>query len=276
MYAIVEMAGQQFKVAKDQKVYVNRLQTEEGKKVTFGNVLLLGDGSDITIGAPAIDGAAVEAKVIRHLRGDKVIVFKKKRRKGYRKKNGHRQSLTEIVIESIVAKGAKKSDGKDEAKPVANKQTKEAKVEAKAKAAPVEKAAAPKPKTEETAPKEEAPKKTETKAKVDKEEEEISENLVTRAEHRAEDQHIEIDVDKLLHSVGTATKADADDLKEINGIGPAYEERLNEVGVYTYEQLSKLKAADRDELSALEGITREKIESEEWVKQAKELLKNKK
>ncbi|MFT5735723.1 MAG: large subunit ribosomal protein L21 [Maribacter sp.] len=109
MYAIVEMAGQQFKVAKDQKVYVHRLQTEEGKKVTFDNVLLLDDGTNVTIGAPAIDGAAVEAKVIKHLRGDKVIVFHKKRRKGYRKKNGHRQSLTEIVIESIVAKGAKKS-----------------------------------------------------------------------------------------------------------------------------------------------------------------------
>ncbi|MGI9549919.1 MAG: 50S ribosomal protein L21, partial [Aurantibacter sp.] len=109
MYAIVEMAGQQFKVAKDQKVYVHRLQTEEGKKVTFNNVLLLDDGKNITIGAPAIDGAAVEAKVVQHLRGDKVIVFKKKRRKGYKKKNGHRQLLTEIVIEGIVAKGAKKS-----------------------------------------------------------------------------------------------------------------------------------------------------------------------
>jgi large subunit ribosomal protein L21 len=81
MYAIVEIAGQQFKVAKDQKVYVHRLQAEEGKKVTFDNVLLLEDGSDITIGAPAIDGAAVEAKVVKHLKGDKVIVFKKKRRK---------------------------------------------------------------------------------------------------------------------------------------------------------------------------------------------------
>ena len=109
MYAIVEMAGQQFKVAKDQKVYVHRLQVEEGKKVTFDNVLLLADESNVTVGAPAIDGAAVEAKVIKHLRGDKVIVFHKKRRKGYRKKNGHRQSLTEIVIESIVAKGAKKT-----------------------------------------------------------------------------------------------------------------------------------------------------------------------
>ncbi len=266
MYAIVEMAGQQFKVAKDQKVYVHRLQTEEGKKVTFGNVLLLGDGSDITIGAPAIDGASIEAKVIRHLRGDKVIVFKKKRRKGYQKKNGHRQSLTEIVIESIVTKGAKKAE-KEEAKPVAKK-------EAKEKAAPVEKADTPQPKAEKSAPKKEAPKKTEAKPKANKEEE-VSENLVTRAEHRAEDQHIEIDVDKLLHSIGTSTKADADDLKEIDGIGPVYEERLNEVGVYTYEQISKLKAADRDELSALEGITREKIESEEWSKQAKELLKKK-
>ena len=109
MYAIVEMAGQQFKVAKDQKVYVHRLREDEGKKVTFNNVLLIEDGKNITIGAPAIDGAAVEAKVVKHLKGDKVIVFKKKRRKGYQKKNGHRQYLTELVIESIVAKGAKKA-----------------------------------------------------------------------------------------------------------------------------------------------------------------------
>ena len=109
MYAIVEIAGQQFKVVKDQKVFVNRLQTEEGKKVSFDNVLLLGDGDKVTVGAPAIDGAQVGAKVLKHLKGDKVIVFKKKRRKGYRVKNGHRQSLTEIVIESIAASGAKKA-----------------------------------------------------------------------------------------------------------------------------------------------------------------------
>jgi len=107
MYAIVEIAGHQFKVEKDQRVFVNRLQTEEGKKVSFDNVLLLGDGDKITVGAPAIDGAQVGAKVLKHLKGDKVIVFKKKRRKGYRVKNGHRQSLTEIVIESIAASGAK-------------------------------------------------------------------------------------------------------------------------------------------------------------------------
>jgi large subunit ribosomal protein L21 len=149
MYAIVEMAGQQFKVAKDQKVYVHRLQTEEGKKVTFDNVLLLDDGKNVTIGAPAIDGAAVEAKVIKHLRGDKVIVCHKKRRKGYRKKNGHRQSLTEIVIESIVAKGAKKATKAEAPKKAAPKKEVAPKVEApKVKAAP--KAAAPK---KEAAPK---------------------------------------------------------------------------------------------------------------------------
>ncbi|XMO88335.1 50S ribosomal protein L21 [Algibacter sp. AS12] len=128
MYAIVEIAGHQFKVEKDQRVFVNRLATEEGKAVSFDNVLLLGDGDNITVGAPAIDGAQVSAKVLKHLKGDKVIVFKKKRRKGYRVKNGHRQSLTEIVIESIVSSGAKKAAPKKETKKA------EPKVEAKAAA----------------------------------------------------------------------------------------------------------------------------------------------
>ncbi len=154
MYAIVEMAGQQFKVAKDQKVYVHRLQTEEGKKVVFDQVLLLDDGKNITIGAPAINGAAVEAKVVKHLKGDKVIVFKKKRRKGYQKKNGHRQALTEILVEDIIASGAKKQVVVKVEKPKAAV----AKVE-KPKAAPVkeEKAkAAAKPKAE-TQPAKEKP-----------------------------------------------------------------------------------------------------------------------
>ncbi|WP_405209224.1 50S ribosomal protein L21 [Aquimarina sp. LLG6339-5] len=147
MYAIVEIAGQQFKVAKDQKVFVHRLAGEEGDKVSFDKVLLTADGDKVTLGAPAIDGAQVGAKITRHLRGDKVIVFKKKRRKGYRVKNGHRQSLTEIVIESIVASGAKKAAPKKEAKKAAPKAEK--KVEAKV--------AAPK---KEEAPKKAAPKKS--------------------------------------------------------------------------------------------------------------------
>ncbi|WP_299333177.1 50S ribosomal protein L21 [uncultured Psychroserpens sp.] len=150
MYAIVEIAGHQFKVEKDQKVFVNRLATEEGKKVSFDNVLLIGDGNNVTLGAPAIDGAQVSAKVLKHLKGDKVIVFKKKRRKGYRVKNGHRQSLSEIVIESIVASGAKptkKAEPKKEAKKAEPK-----KAEAKA--------AAPKAEAKKAAPKAAAKKAT--------------------------------------------------------------------------------------------------------------------
>ena len=124
MYAIVEIAGQQFKVAKDQKVFVHRLQEKEGSKVSFDKVLLMDDGK-ITVGAPAIKNAVVTAKVLNHLKGDKVIVFKKKRRKGYRVKNGHRQFLTEIQIESISAKAtAKKEAPKKETKPTeAKKET---------------------------------------------------------------------------------------------------------------------------------------------------------
>ena len=114
MYAIVEIAGQQFKVAQDQKVYVHRLQGEEGSKVTFDNVLLTEDNGAVTIGAPAIEGASVTAKILGHLKGDKVIVFKKKRRKGYKKKNGHRQYLSEIQIEGIALSGGKKAAKKAE------------------------------------------------------------------------------------------------------------------------------------------------------------------
>ena len=107
MYAIVEIAGQQFKVVKDQKLFVHRLQDKEGSKVSFGKVYLLDDGKNVTIGAPAITGASVQAKVVGHLKGDKVIVFKKKRRKGYRVKNGHRQALSELIVEKIVISGSK-------------------------------------------------------------------------------------------------------------------------------------------------------------------------
>ena len=132
MYAIVEIAGQQFKVAKDQKLFVHRLQDKEGSKVSFDKVYLLDDGQKVTVGAPAISGASVEAKVVGHLKGDKVIVFKKKRRKGYRVKNGHRQALTELMVEKIVASGSKPAAAKPKAE----------KTEAPAKAAQAAKAVA--------------------------------------------------------------------------------------------------------------------------------------
>ena len=103
MYAIVEIAGQQFKVEKDQKIFVHRLQTEEGGQVEFAKVLLLDTDGEVVVGAPTIEGAKVSATVISHLRADKIKVFKKKRRKGYRKLNGHRQNLSQIQIQEILA-----------------------------------------------------------------------------------------------------------------------------------------------------------------------------
>ncbi|MBR4883083.1 MAG: 50S ribosomal protein L21 [Bacteroidales bacterium] len=101
MYAIVDIAGQQFKVEAGKKIYVNRLKDEPGASVSFDKVLLTDNDGAVKVGTPYVDGACVKATVIEHLKGNKVIVFKKKRRKGYDKKNGHRQCLTQIQIESI-------------------------------------------------------------------------------------------------------------------------------------------------------------------------------
>ena len=171
MYAIVDIAGQQFKVEKDTKVFAHRLEGKEGSKVTFDRVLLIDNNGKVNVGAPAINGAAVTAKVLEHVKGDKVIVFKKKRRKGYKVKNGHRQSLTKILIEKIDEKGgtAAKStaDAKAEAKPAAEK--KEApKAEAKPateKKAPAKKAA---PKAEAKPAAKKAPAKKAAPKKDDK------------------------------------------------------------------------------------------------------------
>jgi large subunit ribosomal protein L21 len=101
MYAIVEIAGQQFKVEKDRYVYTHRLEAAEGDSITFENVLLVDNDGTVNVGTPAIAGAKVTGKILAHVKGEKVIVFKKKRRKGYVKKNGHRQQFTKVLIESI-------------------------------------------------------------------------------------------------------------------------------------------------------------------------------
>ena len=149
MYAIVEIAGQQFKVEQDQQIFVHRLEAKEGSKIDFDKVLLMDDSGKINVGAPVIKGAKVTAKVLEHLKGDKVIVFKKKRRKGYKVKNGHRQYLTKLEILKINAKAppAKKAAPKKEAKPVAKKAPAAKKPAAKkpaAKKAPAKKTTAKK------------------------------------------------------------------------------------------------------------------------------------
>ena len=142
MYAIVEIAGQQFKVEEGKKIFVHRLETETGATVEFDKVLLIDDNGKITIGEPVITDYVVDGYVLEHMRGDKVIVFKKKRKKGYRVKNGHRQNLTHVEIISIGLKGAPKKTVKK-----AEPKVKEAKVAeepVKEKKAPAKKAVAKK------------------------------------------------------------------------------------------------------------------------------------
>ena len=103
MYVIVDIQGQQFKVQKDQKLFVHRINANEGDEVEFAKVLLIGNDDDITIGSPTIDGAKVVLEVLSHVKGDKVLVFKKKRRKGYRKLNGHRQQFSQVLVKDIIS-----------------------------------------------------------------------------------------------------------------------------------------------------------------------------
>ena len=157
MYAIVDIAGSQFKVEKDQKVFINRIEGKEGSRVQFSNVLMLDNSGKLLVGAPHLEGASVEAKIIKHLKDDKVIVFKKKRRKGYKVKNGHRQLLTQVLIEKIVEKGSK---------PLKKEVVKED-VKIKPKPA-VKKPAVKKPAVKKTAAKKTAAKKTAAKKTAEK------------------------------------------------------------------------------------------------------------
>ena len=134
MYAIVEIAGQQFKVEAGKKIFVHRLEAEEGNHIEFDKVLLIEEDGKITVGEPTIKNAVIEGKILDHMRGDKVIIFKKKRKKGYRIKNGHRQNFTQVEIIRINSKGSDKkataekeevkvSEVKVKEKPVKEKKT---------------------------------------------------------------------------------------------------------------------------------------------------------
>ena len=171
MYAIVEIAGQQFKVEKDQEIFVHRLDGEAGSTVEFDNVLLYDNDGKVSVGTPVVDGMLVKAKIVEHLKGDKVIVFHKKRRKGYQKQNGHRQYLSKIVIEDILS-GAKKTAKKEEPKkeePKKEAPKKEVKAEAKPEKKEAPKKAESKPAAKKEAPAKAEPKKAEAKKAEDKE-----------------------------------------------------------------------------------------------------------
>jgi len=170
MYAIVEIAGQQFKVEEGKKIFVHRLEAEENKKIKFEQVLLVEEEGNISVGEPFVKDSFVEGKIIDHVRGDKVIVFKKKIKKGYRIKNGHRQNFTQIEIISINGKTTQKKHAvKKEAAPAAGEPAAEekkppVKKEAKKPAAKKESAAEKKP----AAKKPEAKKSGEKKSPKEK------------------------------------------------------------------------------------------------------------
>lgn len=202
MYAIVDIAGKQFKVTKDQFVYAPSVAGEEGASVEFDRVLLFGGDNGVEVGTPLVSGVTIAGKILEHGRGDKVIIFKKKRRKGYKKTQGHRQDYTKILIEDILKDGKKTAASK------------------KADAAP-------------------------------KKKEEKPESISTAA----------------------TPVQEQDDLKQINGVGPAFEKALHEQGVYTFKQIAEMSSEEMDRIDeAIDGVTRQMIE-EEWIPQAKELIK---
>lgn len=158
MYAIVDIAGQQYKVQKDMRLKVHRLEAEEGKVLELDRVLLVNSGSSVTVGTPVVDGARVAAQVMAHSKGDKVLVFHKKRRKGYSKMNGHRQALTELLVLGILGKGEKAPAAVAKKAPKPRVEAAPA-VEAEVKKAAPKKTAAPKKETAKAAVKKAAPKK---------------------------------------------------------------------------------------------------------------------
>jgi large subunit ribosomal protein L21 len=164
MYAIVEIAGQQFKVEEGKKIFVHRLDIEDGKKIDFDHVLLIEEDGKVTVGEPIVKDASVQAKIIDKVRGDKVIVFKKKRKKGYRVKNGHRQNFTHVEIISINGKiSPKKEAVKKEVAEKTEEPVKEKKAEAKKPSAKKTEAAEKKAATKKPAEKKTAAKKPEAK-----------------------------------------------------------------------------------------------------------------
>ncbi len=220
MYAVVKTGGKQYRVSKDDVLKVERLAGAAGDVITLDDVLMLGDGKDVTVGAPSVAGAAVAAEILEQARDRKIIVFKKRRRKNYRRTKGHRQLYTLLKVTDILTDGTKP-------KPAAKK-----------KAAPKEppaKADDPKPAKKKAAPKAEA--KPATKKAAPK-----------------------------------APAKEADDLKQLSGVGPVLEKKLIAAGITTFAQIaawSGKDVAEFDEKLDFKG----RIEREGWVEQAKKLAK---
>ena len=249
MYAIIKSGGKQYKVTVGQRLKVENLNAEEGSKVSLDEVLMIADGDKVEVGKP-LTGKSVEAEVVSNGRGKKIKILKLRRRQNSRTRMGHRQAYTEIEITAIGGKAsAKKATPK---KAVAKKapikeDASATKKDATATKTAASKAPAKKAAAKKTAPSEAAPKKAAAKAKA--------------APKKA-----------------PAKKADAksksgDDLKKLSGVGPALEKKLLAAGVTSYAQIADWKKTDIEEFDEKLNF-KGRIEREEWVKQAKALLKD--
>ena len=245
MFAVMKTGGKQYKVAKDDVFAVEKLEANAGDTVQFNEILMVG-GDDVSVGAPFVDGAAVQAEVLEQFRGEKTISFKKRRRKhSSQRKKGHRQSLTRIKVVDILASGAK-ADGAMSV------------ISAAAVSAAAVAAAAPE-KAPEAAKAKPAPKKAEAKPAPE----------ATEAEAAAQVEEAAPAADATEPAnLLTEAKGEADDLKRISGVGPKLEEKLNSIGVYHFWQIAEWGPAEiafMDDRLSFKG----RIDRDDWIGQAK-------
>ncbi|MEO1199258.1 MAG: 50S ribosomal protein L21 [Pseudomonadota bacterium] len=249
MFAVIKTGGKQYRVAADDVISVEKLAGTPGEQVSFSDVLMVGTGGDVTVGAPMVDGATVVGEIAEQGRGPKLIIFKKRRRKNSRRKNGHRQDLTVVKITDILTCGAKPKPVKKAEKAEPDASEPQAEVEETVTEAVVE-AAAPETVTEagEAAPTVEiAPDAPADPADEGKKGDDITPLFDT-------------------------PEGDADDLKKISGVGPVLEKKLNALGITRFDQIAAFTADDIarvDEVLNFKG----RIERDEWLGQAAALAK---
>ncbi|WP_274423252.1 50S ribosomal protein L21 [Chelativorans sp. YIM 93263] len=238
MFAVIKAGGKQYRVSADDVLKVERVAGEPGEIVQFGDVLAVGEGENVTIGAPLVDGASVAAEVVEQGRGPKVIAFKKRRRQNSRRKRGHRQLLTTVRISEILTNGAKPSK-KAAAKPAAKAEEKPEVKKAETKPAETAKADTKQADEKSAAKKEAAPKKTESKG------------------------------ESAAKPLFTAPKGEADDLTKLKGVGPVAAGQLKEQGITTFAQVAALTDEDVARIDEAMPFSADQIN--DWREQAKEL-----
>lgn len=240
MHAVIRTGGKQYRVAEQDVIRIEKIAGDEGEVVLFGEVLAVGR----ELGTPAVSGASVAGRVIAQTRDGKIVVFKKKRRKNYRRKQGHRQDLTIVRIEEILTGGRKPSAAKKGAAKAPEPKAPEPEapdLEAEPKAEPD----APETRAPDTEAKAESPPRAKAQPKA-------------KAPSRADAPAFE------------RPEGEPDDLKKLPGVGPATEKKLNALGITTYAQIAAFTAeeiATVDAALKLKG----KIEADDWQALAKEL-----